>query len=390
MMMPTRPEAHDERPPEALEDMAPERRFLHEATERSGFAAAITSAATMLRMATGSLADRAVVLAYHGDADGLCATRCFFEALAPFARQIVPATLEKGEHIQSPSYLARLAQMRPGLLLILDMGSRSDLSLPGVPTLLVDHHRPEGFPHGAYVVSSYGRSPPEPASLLAFLVGSELTPLSHLDWVAAVGTVADLGVRVPFPVVRDALRRYARQTISTVAALLNAAKRSAEHDVATALEALCLARSPKEIVDGASPPARRLHEYRREVNAEIRRWSRVAPAIANGVALIVVRSGAQVHPLLAARWARRLRPNVVVVANLGYRPDWVHFAVRSDQPRNLLDFLAPARAVVREGDVGYGHDRATGGVVPTADFAALLAHWRFPSDVIARTVNPAS
>jgi hypothetical protein len=39
--------------------------------------------------------------------------------------------------------------------MVLDQGSRSGALLPGVPTLVIDHHQPEGFPEGATVSAGF-------------------------------------------------------------------------------------------------------------------------------------------------------------------------------------------------------------------------------------------
>ena len=52
-----------------------------------------------------------------------------------------------------------------------------------------------------------------------------------------------------------------------------------------------------------------------------------------------VRSAAQVHPLIATRWSRRLAPAIVVAANEGFLPGRVNFAIRSHANVNLLQWL---------------------------------------------------
>lgn len=50
----------------------------------------------------------------------------------------------KGENVHQPEVAARLAALRPSALVLLDMGSRGGPAvLPGVPTLIIDHHQPQ-------------------------------------------------------------------------------------------------------------------------------------------------------------------------------------------------------------------------------------------------------
>lgn len=59
--------------------------------------------------------------------------------------------ISKGENVHQEAVQARIAAARPTHLVLTDMGSRAGPLLPGVPTLVVDHHQPQGFPDGAVV-----------------------------------------------------------------------------------------------------------------------------------------------------------------------------------------------------------------------------------------------
>ncbi|MDB5297135.1 MAG: family phosphoesterase, partial [Phycisphaerales bacterium] len=99
---------------------------------------------------------------------------------------------------------------------------------------------------------------------------------------------------------------------------------------------------------------------------------RTAPRVNDRVALIRFASPYQVHPLVATTWARRLAPRVVMAANDGYLPGKVNFAVRGgagDLRKMLRDALPDAT-----GEFAHGHDRATGGSLPHADFERLIAN----------------
>jgi hypothetical protein len=93
------------------------------------------------------------------------------------------------------------------------------------------------------------------------------------------------------------------------------------------------------------------------------------------VALIGLNSPCQIHPLIAQQWRGRLKDKIVIAANRGYRPGWVHFAARSATGRDLLAFLAEHRPAGADGRYGNGHAQATGGALPAAiwnDFIAGL------------------
>ena len=76
----------------------------------------------------------------------------------------------------------------------------------------------------------------------------------------------------------------------------------------------------------------------------------------------------QIHPLVAQSWKGRLRDKIVLVANTGYRPGWVHFAARSATGANLIQFLREHRPAGADENYGNGHEQATGGALRPADW----------------------
>ena len=77
----------------------------------------------------------------------------------------------------------------------------------------------------------------------------------------------------------------------------------------------------------------RLHTARQEVNSEVAKVARNRPWFSGDgrIALIRVTSGAQVHPIIATRWAGSLKSKkleVVMCANDGYLPGMTNFSCR--------------------------------------------------------------
>jgi len=99
---------------------------------------------------------------------------------------------------------------------------------------------------------------------------------------------------------------------------------------------------------------------------------RTAPRVTDDLAVIRFRSAAQVHPLVATAWTRRLAPRMVLAANDDYLPGMVNFAVRggagADLRARLRDALPEA-----DGEFAHGHPRATGGSLTPAEFDLLLS-----------------
>jgi single-stranded DNA-specific DHH superfamily exonuclease len=313
------------------------------------------------------------VIAPHTDVDGLSSGALVLRTLqaldAPSPRVMVPG---KAEHAHSKAFQARMRRAKPSSLVVVDMGSRGAPILRDVPTLVVDHHRPDGTPPGALMVSAYGTEPTPSTSLLTYFLIAPLVDQPELEWLALMGVVGDLGTDAPFPGMKDALKRHGRVAITDTVALLNAARRAARFDAQLAFDVLTRAGSPNDIVRGRVEGVDKLRALREGVQQEVTRCARVAPRFAGRVALLTIDSGAQIHPLLAVRWAQRLPEQIVMVANTGYREGMVHFALRSKSEADLIGFLRSLPLPPLTGDFAQGHKRATGGVLPAEEFALVL------------------
>ncbi len=321
----------------------------------------------------------------HSDADGVAAGAILYRTLQRlrFSNLTILVT-GKGANAFSPSTRQRVATAHPVALFVLDLGCLQEPVLPGVATCFIDHHRPLGLPPQAVLISSYTWQPIPNSALLVHWLCSQVTPSQDMLWVAAIGTLSDLGDKAPFTIIAQAKKTYQARWLREATALINAGRRSAIGDAETALRAILAAQHPREIVEGASPEAQRLAEYRREVTTALEEAKRAAPRFSGQVALVRVSSPCQVHPLVAQIWRTRLPKYIVLVANESYMPDYVAFSMRTASEVNLLDFLSGVEVDVAEGYFGHGHDQATGGLLPTASWNKLLQQLGFPSAVWAR------
>jgi single-stranded DNA-specific DHH superfamily exonuclease len=316
-----------------------------------------------------------VAVAADRDVDGLTAAVLVQRALGRLgASAVTVIPVRKGEHVHAEPMRERLWAARPDALVVVDAGSRAGAILPRVPTLVIDHHQPSGGPDGALLVSAYGHEPVASTSVLAYELARGLVDVADLDWLALLGAVADLGTELPFPAMAAALRRHRRTAVTGAVALLNAARRAGDEDVAVALRVLAAAPGPAAIASGQAEGVEVLRACRAHVQAEVTRWGRTAPRRHGPLSVVRISSPAQIHPLLAARWMRRLRGTVVLVANDGYLPGRVNFAMRTTLDANLVDWLrsVPAGTMRGEGEWGHGHPRATGGSLSPDDFERLL------------------
>ena len=324
--------------------------------------------------------DRAgrVVVFCHFDADGLAAGALFGRGLrrAGF-RDVEVLPSGRGESAFSDAARARLAAREPAALVVTDLGVSAIGVLADVPTLYVDHHQPEGTPAGATVVTGYGWDPIPNSAWLAYELLAPLVAVDDLLWLAAVGTVSDLGERAPWPALAEARRRFTAKWIKEAVALVNAARRSSAFDVATPLAILMAAEHARALAEDGAAGGDRLRAYRAEVQAALSEGRRRAPSFsATGpFALLALESRCHIHPLIAQQWRGRLPKHAVLAANRGYLPDLVAFSARTaradlDLPRLLRAAvtLAPGAAA----HFGHGHDQASGGHLAPGDFARLV------------------
>lgn len=330
-----------------------------------------------------------VAVAYHGDADGSGSAAVAVRFLERTGRAAFPVSPGKGEDLYGASFAARLQDARPDALFVLDQGSRPQAVLPGVPTLVVDHHDAPagGVPSNVYL-SGLDEMPVPTASLMTWRLLSPLADIHEWDWYAAVGTMGDLGADAPFPEVANAKKAYGGKNLADTVSLVNAAKRAGAHDTQTSLAALLAATVPADIAKNNVPQAALLQGYRAEVAAERVRCAKTAPRFAGDWALLLFSSPCQMHGPVASSWVGRLPKFIVVAANVGYTSGNVHFSVRTRRPNeNLLERLRAFRDAVGAPDLGQGHQQATGGVLPVAAFEKLMAAWGF--DPVLAVAAPA-
>ena len=124
------------------------------------------------------------------------------------------------------------------------------------------------------------------------------------------------------------------------------------------------AAGPEDVLGDTFPETAALRAARDEVRAALEAARRIAPLMAGPVALIRCDSPCQIHALVAQSWTHRLRRQVVIGANTGFRAGFVHFAARSAAVPDLIGFLEERAPPLGPDDqFAQGHRRATGGQV---------------------------
>lgn len=319
-----------------------------------------------------------VVVLHDSDADGVTAGVVLQLALerAGFKKvtRVVP---DRDRNAWTPANRSRVQTASPDRLFVLDLGSQSEPVIAGVPTCFIDHHRPEGVPPSDTLISAYTWEAIPNTSLMVWELCKEIAEVSDLDWIAAIGTISDLGEKAPFEMLAIAKSKYTAKYLKEASALVNAARRASHYDPEVAAKALLTHSAPRSLVNSTAAEVEQLRRARAEVNAAIAEAKKAAPVFAGNVALVRVNSPCQIHPLIAQSWRTRLPKYIVIVANEGYIPDRVNFSVRTSSGVNVLDFLRSLDLSEGEGSYGHGHDSASGGSLPVERWNELLVKLGF-------------
>jgi single-stranded-DNA-specific exonuclease len=327
------------------------------------------------------ISHRSRVVALHdSDADGVTAgvvwQKAFERAGFSAVQRVVP---DRERNAWTEANRAIVASTNPAYLFVMDLGSRSEPVIPEIPTCFIDHH-PEGVPEGDTLITAYQWDPIPNTSVIMWELCQTMADISDLDWIAAIGTLSDLGDRVPFELLNRAKRKYTAKYLKEATALINAARRASHYDPEMAARALLHHASPKDLVNSTSVDVQHLRDAREEVNVALHEARKAAPTFAGNVALIRMNSPCQIHPLIAQSWRGRLPKYIVIAANEGYMPGRVNFSARSNSA-NVLQFLRAQQLSDGEGSYGHGHDQASGGTLPLDRWNELLAKLGFPESV---------
>ena len=322
-----------------------------------------------------------ILILGHHDADGLSSAAILSRALERSGRAIKVRVLGRGENVWTPEMVAELHAQEIGGLIVADLGTRAEPPLPGTATIILDHHVPTGIPQAALLVSGHGLHPTPTTSLLAWWCAGAVAEVDDLLWLAALGIIGDMEEAAGFPELATARERWGITALRKAVSLLNAPRRASAGDAGPALALLLKADGPKAVLSGEYPETACLQAAKDEVQEALAEGRRAAPKIRGDVALISLHSACQIHPLIAQQWKGRLKDKIVIAANTGYRPGWVHFAARTGQGVDLIDFLRQHRPEGADTvNYGNGHPQASGGALLPAAWNRFVTGLGFDTD----------
>ncbi|BAZ17018.1 ATP-dependent DNA ligase [Calothrix sp. NIES-4071] len=319
-----------------------------------------------------------IVILHDSDADGVTAGVILQKTLQRTGfTQVTRLIPDRERNAWAPSNRDKIKAAAPDYLFVLDLGCQPEPVIPGIPTCFIDHHRPEGTPPLSTLITAYTWAPIPNTSLIVYLLCNIITDISDIDWIAAIGTISDLGEKAPFEILAIAKSKYTAKYLKEATTLINASRRAADYNPEVAAKVLLTHNSPRDIVNSTTPEVEQLRTAREQVKAEMEQARKAAPTFAGNVALIRINSPCQIHPLIAQSWRTRLPKYIVIVANEGYIPGRVNFSARTDSGINVLDFLRNVGLPEGEGSYGHGHDFASGGSLPVVRFDELLSKLGF-------------
>ncbi|KAJ4289841.1 hypothetical protein N0V90_011173 [Kalmusia sp. IMI 367209] len=317
------------------------------------------------------------------DADGLSSGAILHHTLTSLGLSTDLITVHfpvKGSNVHDESTRDAISKTSPAFIFVLDQGSRKSGPLYDSPhtCLIIDHHFAEegGFPEGADSLLTYNICLPLHQDL-----GDKIS------WLAALGTHGDLGNTLkwqpPFPDMTATFKKHPKKTINDVVGLINAPRRSAAYNVDAAWGAIISVESPQPLLKHE-----KLLDAQFEVKQETERWAHVPPIFSRDatIAVLTIRSAAQVHPVIATRWAGHLKSDkleIVMCANEGYLPNKVNFScrvakhARAREGDAKVDIIKKLESIVAdEPDLrarlgesfARGHKEASGGIVNTPEW----------------------
>ncbi|KAI8943597.1 hypothetical protein NX059_001589 [Plenodomus lindquistii] len=333
------------------------------------------------------------------DADGLSSGSILFHTLTTLG---LPSDLitvyfpPKGANVHDETTKEAITAKSPAYVFVLDQGSRKTGPIIDSPhqCLIIDHHFAEqgGFPEGAEFVTAHDCPPVATSALLTYNICLPLHPdlNERISWLAALGTHGDLGTTIkwepPFPDMTATFKQHPKKAVNDAVALVNAPRRSAAYNVHDAWDAVINATGPKYIAENE-----KLHEASAEVRRETERCTHTAPKFSADatIAVLTVSSAAQIHPVIATRWAGHLKSNkleIVMCANEGYLPDKVNFScrvakvARGRQGDEKVDIIRTLERIAAEDmdlrtrlgeSFARGHKEASGGIVGKQEWEDL-------------------
>lgn len=314
-----------------------------------------------------------VIILYHGDGDGVCSAVMIYKCLQQSGiSDINPLPLERGENPFSKRTMKSIMSLSPDFLVVLDSGSRKG-TFHNIRSLIIDHHVPDSIPEVEVFFNTWVDRTNRITSEAVFDLVKRIIPEDDLLWYSLTGAAADAGLTKAYSRYTAKERKYRSKGIRECISLINAARRHSSFRITEVFDLLTRSTSPESFIAAAKKAG--IGRLREELRQELRRNLKIAPVFSSFFALFQLDSPHQIHPLIASIWSSKLSRYVVIAANRGFLPGKVSFSMRTESGKDLLTLLKKYRKAGEE--IGFGHSKATGGIVKEEVFKDFLRRLGF-------------
>jgi hypothetical protein len=317
-----------------------------------------------------------VVVIHHWDADGIASAALVIEEVrrASPAASVHNTSPTIGRWALDEGEVASIRAWGPDLLVIVDLAIRDDDldaildGLPGVPALMVDHHRAEVPEHPRLVYRNpVAEGLPETDYPSCSWVLREITGRG-MDLLAVLGVFGDRGRGLKDEPIWETVRGYLDgsgmdwDAMHLLVDLVDSSAKRVDLPAVNAAVGHLLEgwRDPRTLLD--LPDWRRGNEeVQRALDSELERGPE---NVSDGVLVKTIDTPYLVISTAARRLLRTREEPVVIVVNLGYSDDEVQVYVRR---KGDLD-LAPLIPVMRgRGYSSGGKGEVLGVILPQGD-----------------------
>lgn len=312
-----------------------------------------------------------IVILTHVDSDGVSSGALLYKALINNGfKNINIIYPKKGENGFSENVKNKIKQISPDILFFMDLGSYP-IKLNNIKKIIIiDHHKPEGVPDKGILLTSFPPPPYISTSYLAFLLLKEIN-YNPKDYLGIIGEIGDYGLEVDAPHIKDLIKNYKKKELSLISSLVNSARRVKEFDIETSLKYLIESNEFEDLVID-SEYRKKLLYYRELIKKDVDKWKKTKPKFIKNIAIIEIESPNLIHPIIAQIWRNILEKYIVICANFGYIENKVSFSMRTSLDISLLSFLRRYLEPSIEEDLGFGHERATGGIIDNEKWFNLI------------------
>lgn len=312
-----------------------------------------------------------ILILTHVDSDGVSSGAILYKILSSQSFKnfeiIFP---NKGENGYSEGVKKRIKDYNPDILFILDLGSYETKFDDIKRIFLIDHHKPEGVPTKGVLFSSFPPPPYISTSYLSFLLFNKIS-LNPKDYIGLIGQVGDYGTDLEVPLINELFKKYKKKDVSYISSLVNSARRIKEFNIELSFKYLIESENFSDLLSNSSYK-KKLEEYKEVIREDIVKWKKVKPKFIKQIAILEINSPNLIHPVIAQIWKNILEKYIVICANFGYIENKVSFSMRTSLNISLLEFLRNFLEPSIEEDLGFGHERATGGIVSIEKWSEFI------------------